>query len=184
MTDLDPENTLDTTDPETSGHLGWQLILPVGFIVLGVMIFVASFHFPDTAAAVTEPGLYPGIVSAVLVVACLLSIWETLSVRRRRGAPVASGMSEVDVDQRHVSRQTWFRAVTVTVLSGLYVVVIPYIGFVVTTFLYCFAIAALLRGRSLTGLLGAGLIAAGLVAAAYFGFVVGLNAPLPRGELF
>lgn len=184
MTDLDPEKALDTSDPEASGRLGWLLILPVGFIVLGTMIFVASFQFPDTAASVTEPGLYPAIVSAVLIVASLISIWELLSVRSRGRASAVPQVTTVNEEERRVARQTWLRAVSVTVLSGLYVVAIPYLGFVVTTYVYCFAIASMLRGRTVRGLVGAAIIAAGLVGAAYFGFVVGLNAPLPQGELF
>lgn len=182
--ELDPDNRLDTSDPESSGSLGWQLLLPVGFLVLGVAILISSTQFPDSAAAVTEPGLYPGIVSAVLIVASLLSILELVAVRakqRRSGQPTAHPASR---QQRQESRRTWARAAVVTVLSILYVVVIPYLGFVVTTFVYCFGIAALLRAKTVRGIVGAAVIAAGLVAAAYYGFEVGLNAPLPDGELF
>ncbi|WP_109474482.1 tripartite tricarboxylate transporter TctB family protein [Ornithinimicrobium cavernae] len=181
--DLDPDNALDTTDPEASGQLGWQLVLPLGFLVVGTMILVASTQFPDTAAAVTAPGLYPGIVSVVLIVASLLSIGELFAVRRRRTEPAAPVTAVTD-EERRDSRRTWARAVTVTVLSALYVVVTPYAGFVVTTFLYCFAISLLLRDRSVRGVVGAALIAGGLVAAAYYGFAVGLHAPLPKGVLF
>ncbi|WP_256839744.1 tripartite tricarboxylate transporter TctB family protein [Ornithinimicrobium faecis] len=181
--ELDPENSLDTSDPEASGSLGWQLILPVGFLLFGAMILVASTQFPDTAAAVTAPGLYPGIVSAVLILASVLSILELLAVRRGETKSEVTATKPTDEESQE-SRRTWTRAVLVTALSVLYVIVIPYLGFVATTFLYCFAIAALLRDRNPRGIFGAVLISAGLVAAAYYGFEVGLNAPLPQGEIF
>lgn len=178
------EEVLNQPPPEATGSLGWQLALPVGLLALGVLILVASRQFPDTAAARTSPGLYPGIVSAVLIVACLLAIAELLTVRRRHAGAVRKQQVDTNENERRISKMTWARAVAVTALSILYVIATPHAGFVLTTFSYCFAISLMLRGWSVRGLVGALLIAAGLVAAAYYAFAVGLNAPLPRGRWF
>lgn len=179
----DAEEALNQPPPEVTGPLGWQLALPGGLLVLGVLILVASTRFPDTAAAKTSPGLYPGIVAVVLIVACLMSVVELLTVRRRY-ASSNRVRAEMDEQERRTGRITWARALSVTVLSIGYVVLIPNAGFVVTTLIYTFVISLMLRGWSPRGVVGAALIAACLVAAAYYAFAVGLNAPLPRGRWF
>ncbi|MFB9733199.1 tripartite tricarboxylate transporter TctB family protein [Ornithinimicrobium kibberense] len=193
----DEENLHEVTgtspEPELTGALWSQLILPVSFVALGAVILVASTRFPDNATARTSPGLYPSIVATVLVGAALLSVWELLRRRRRvrpsptevsATQPVTTAAEPTRQEERLVSRTTWIRAVSTLVLSVLYVVVIPVLGFVLTTFVYCFALSALLRGASVRGLAGSAVIAAGLVAAAYYIFVVGLSANLPRGVFF
>lgn len=160
------------TEPDTPPDaprrrsLGAELIIPLAAIVFALYYFSTIVDSPWTA----QVGAF--FVGAILVALCVVFVAKAaLEVSRGRANLRLSGLATGD-DLRS-------GRVLLLVLTLLYVAVIPWGGFTITTFLFLLASMAVLnRGRALGGIIALSLT---ITLTGYLLFIVAFNTRFPRG---
>lgn len=146
--------------------IGAQLIIPIAAIAFTLYYFWTILDAPWTAQVSAF------FVGTVLLLLCVVFLARELYAVRRRHATLGFGdfITRADV--------TSGRAV-IFALTLLYIYVIQWGGFTLTTFAFLFlSIAILNRGRRLKL---AGLVSFIMVIAGYLLFVVAFNVRIPHG---
>ena len=167
-----PAETESTSHLEVDSPPLIDLGVGVAFVAFGATLIYGAQEFPVSVPnTVIGPGLLPMICAVVFLLGgAALSIRAFMAARR--GARVA------DSEEGEGGSLT-FSAV---ILGGmvLTILIMPYLGFIVTTALYAFAVT--LAGK--TRWYGAALSAALITAIVYFVFSSLMRVPLPAASLF
>lgn len=167
-----PQQIDSTPDQGVETPPGFDLAIGIGFVVSGAVLVYGAQGFP---AAIPNTLIGPGLMPLICAIVFLLG-GATLAIKAfaaiRAGRKVAEGE---DTERGSLG----FSAV---VLGGmvLCVLAMPYLGFVVTTALYAFAVT--LAGRSKWW--GAALYSGALTFGVYALFQMVLRVPLPTASLF
>jgi hypothetical protein len=143
----------------------------VGLVSLGVSLwlFVVAGDLPSSALVPIGPGFYPRLVLGVTAVASVGLIAVSLLGGARAGAAPAV-------------RPNYALVVTAFVLFGLYIVVLPLVGFRLATFAFVALMqAAIEPPRSRRSFIVIGTIAFATALVTYVVFEHYLQVLLPRG---
>jgi hypothetical protein len=146
--------------------IGGQLIIPIAAIVFTLYYFWTILDAPWTAQV---SAFFVGSVLLLLCIAFLVK--QAFAVRHGR-ATLGLGelVSRADIRSGRLA---------IFVLTILYIYVIEWTGFAITTFVFLFlSIAILTRGRRLGR---AALVSFLMVIAGYLLFVVAFNVRIPHG---
>jgi putative tricarboxylic transport membrane protein len=151
--------------------IGRDGIAGLVLLAISLVLLVQSFQLPSLAIVPVGPGFYPAIVLSFMAAASALLVLQDLMKR----APVVAGAGEVP-------RRNYRLVVIAFAIVGVYVVLLPLLGFRVATVLFVGALQAAL-GRPQTARQWAVLaaIALGTAAVSYFIFERYLLVLLPRG---
>lgn len=136
--------------------------------IAGAVIYFAS-DFPATAIETDiGAGAFPMFYASVLILLALALLWGSL-----RRAPQAVA--------EKTDKMAWFRTATGVALMLVYIVLMSYVGYLVTTplFLICIMVLMGYRRPVLTPS-----IAALMTGILWLLFVEALQVPLPVGSLF
>ncbi len=151
-----------------------------GIICLGLSIalLVLTRGLPQSAMVPIGPDFYPRIVLSIMaVLSVLLIAADVRSRRRRRGGGASPGATAV-ADQRN------YRLVAVTFsVFAAYVLLLPYLGFRVATFVFVAALQVVLgnpRGWRRWAIVIIAALATVIVT--YLAFELYLSVLLPRGR--
>lgn len=158
---------LKETESEESMKKGNFVAAAIGFL-FGIFVLIEALLLPKGTNGVPGPGLFPGVVSAILILSSI-----TLFVRSLRMKP------EENVEIHPFSDDSK-RVYLVMAILVVYLAVMPYVGFCVTTFVLMFALVKWFSARKVVPCL---LIAAVVTAAIYLIFSKVLNVPLDFGLL-
>jgi hypothetical protein len=151
-----------------------------GLICLGLSIalLVLTRGLPQSAMVPIGPDFYPRIVLSIMaVLSAMLIVADALSCWRSRGGGTSAGATAV-ADKRD------YRLVVVTfAVFAVYVLLLPYLGFRIATFLFVAALQAVL-GKPQGWRRWAVVVTAALatVIVTYLAFEVYLSVLLPRGR--
>ncbi|MEH2526496.1 MULTISPECIES: tripartite tricarboxylate transporter TctB family protein [unclassified Bradyrhizobium] len=143
-----------------------------GLILLAVSLFllVKSFQLPSLPIVPVGPGFYPAIVLSLMAAASALLVLQDLLKRR---ASAGAGAAP---------RRNYRLVVIAFAIVGIYVVLLPLLGFRVATALFVGALqAALDRPRTVRQWVVLATIALGTAVVSYFVFERYLLVLLPRG---
>jgi hypothetical protein len=148
-----------------------------GLVCLGlsIILLVLTRGLPQSALVPIGPDFYPRIVLGIMAaLSVMLIAADVLSRRRSRGAVTAPAAAE----ERN------YRLVTVTfAVFAVYVLLLPWLGFRVATFLFVAALQVVLEKpqgwRRWTVVITAALAT---VIVTYLAFEVYLSVLLPRGR--
>lgn len=149
-----------------------------GLVCLGlsIILLVLTRGLPQSALVPIGPDFYPRIVLGIMaVLSVMLIAADVLSRWRSRGAVTAPAAA---AEERN------YRLVTVTfAVFAVYVLLLPFLGFRIATFLFVAALQAVLEKpqgwRRWTVVITA---AAATVIVTYLAFEVYLSVLLPRGR--
>ena len=146
--------------------IGAQLIIPIAAIAFTIYYFWTIADAPWTAQVSAF------FVGCILLLLCIVFLIRQAFAVRRGRATLGLGdfVTRADVTSGRAA---------IFALALLYVFVIPWSGFSITTFVFLFlSIAILNRGRRLRR---AGLVSFLMVMAGYLLFVVAFNVRIPHG---
>lgn len=137
------------------------------FILLGIGALYRAFDFHIPGNMALSPSIFPVIVSAVIIALGAGQIYKT---RTAATTPDAEGKNKVDVKA----------VASVFLLCVLYVVAMPYIGFLLSTMLYLFLFLLLLREKSRLMICLVPIVTS---LAVYLLFSKGLSVMLPAAKI-
>jgi len=140
-----------------------RIIIPVFFIELALAFGIVTINFPDKG---DEVG--PGVVPGLWLISIL--IFSTLLLFR-----VFMGNEEKDPPRGHLGKVAVFVVMTI-----LYIVVMQFIGYYLTTVIYLILGMYYLSYRNWIVMIS---IAGGWIVFSYFAFYRLLYVPLPKGML-
>ena len=106
-----------------------ELVFTVVLIFMGVASFIYSISLPTRGNIALSPGLFPGVVSILLI---LLSSYSLLSnfVLKHINVEITSSKVEVEDDQRSL-------ILTLSLFIG-YLILLYYIHFIASTIIFLF----------------------------------------------
>ena len=149
-----------------------DLGLGIGFVALGAVLWCGAQSFPVSIPnTVIGPGLVPSVCGAVFMLGgAALAIRAFINVR--------AGRKGVEAEDEGPG-SLMFSAI---VLGGLLFtfLVMPYLGFTLTTGIYAFAVTL----AGCTNVMGAALSSALITGATYTLFHILMRVPLPTAGLF
>jgi hypothetical protein len=144
-------------------------------LAISLFLFALTFKLPPAAIVPIGPAFYPRVVlSLTILLSVILLLIDVRAARLRpAGAPAATTGTAPN-----------YRLVLATfVLFGLYIALLPELGFRISTFLFVLALQITLEWpRSGKRWLLALAVAAGTSAACHFVFEDYLSVLLPRGS--
>lgn len=151
--------------------IGRDGIAGLVLLAISLVLLVQSFQLPSLPIVPVGPGFYPAIVLSFMAAASALLVAQDLM----RRAPVVA-------DAAGAPRRNYRLVVTAFAIVTAYVVLLPLLGFRLSTVLFVMTLqAALGRPRTPRDWIVLVAIALGTAAAAYFVFERYLLVLLPRG---
>jgi len=146
--------------------IGAQLIIPIAAIIFTLYYFWTIVDAPWTAQV---SAFFVGCI--LLILCAIFLVRQALAVRHgRANLGIGDLVTHADVRSGRLA---------IFVLTVLYIVVIQWTGFAITTFVFLFlSIAILTRGHRL-GLVG--LVSFCMVIAGYLLFIVAFDVRIPHG---
>lgn len=152
-----------------------------GLICLALSLFMLYLTrgLPQSALVPIGPDFYPRIVLGITaVLSALLIVIDVLSIRRKRGITETAPAPQAAAPKN-------YRLVVLTfIVFGLYVALLPWIGYRISTFLFVATLQPLLeRPQSLRGWIIVFIIAAATSLVTFVVFEDYLQVLLPRGTL-
>lgn len=152
-----------------------------GLICLALSLFLLYLTrgLPQSALVPIGPDFYPRIVLGITAALSILMIAiDVLSMRRKRGIADAAPAPQASAPKN-------YKLVVLTfIVFGLYVVLLPWLGYRISTFLFVATLQPLLeRPQSLRGWIIVFIIAAAAALVTFVVFEDYLQVLLPRGTL-
>jgi putative tricarboxylic transport membrane protein len=151
--------------------IGRDGIAGLVLLAISLVLLVKSFQLPSLPIVPVGPGFYPSIVLSFMAAASALLVLQDLMKR----APVTSNAGDAP-------RRNYRLVVIAFAIVGLYVLLLPLLGFRVATMLFVASLqAALGRPRTPRQWAVLAVIALGTAMVSYFVFERYLLVLLPRG---
>jgi|LakMenE18May11ns_1017448.scaffolds.fasta_scaffold9729204_2 hypothetical protein len=142
----------------TAGIFG--LLLSVGYLHMALDLPMGALDEPGA-------GLFPILVSAIMAFASLATLWEGMKAPATDAIDIPSGTDRA-------------RLIKLILLLSAYFVAIPWLGYSVSSFLFC---AALIRLLSKSSWVRCAVYAAIMTAVVYGVFIYLLKVPMPTMAL-
>ncbi len=167
-----------------ASSIGKYANIVAGIIIMAIAAtaIVTSMNFPTTPIPTDiGAGAFPRLFAYILIVLCALLIVSELI---RKPAPVKPVQAQV-ADGEYVAATQEEKSYVTPAIGALamiaYIGLMSWVGYVPLTFLF---LVGLIRLMGFSSILFNLLISAAITASLYFLFDVGLQVPLPVGELF
>ena len=142
-------------------------------LVISLAMLVMTIGLPPASMVPIGPALYPRVVLSVTAILSVMLIW--IDVRAARTNAVVAPVSSAPAPNYRLVLATF-------VLFGLYIALMPKVGFRISTFLFVLALQITLEWpKSPMRWLITALVAIGTAAACHFVFDSYLQVLLPRG---
>jgi putative tricarboxylic transport membrane protein len=172
-TTMSTQHVAPEQDAPASAFIRADRITGVLLILLGVATLYGARDFPTTAV-VTDigAGAFPSAYAWLLIVLALLLISNSL----RQAPAMIEGGEKIPASRPNLVTPAIGAATTLA-----YIVVIPYVGYLVATPLFMFCLMRVLGLRRVV--LGV-LVALGTSAILYLVFDIGMSVALPVGTFF
>lgn len=139
------------------------------FSLLAILVIIQSSFYPKGQDGIPGPGFFPIIIAVLMLAASISLVITTLRMLPEEDVPL--GLSSLDNK----------RAYAAMGIMVLYVIVMPILGFCVTSFLLLFAMIKWLSDYKYIVCCGA---SAGVIGMIYVVFSVVLHVSLSFGLLF
>lgn len=159
-----------------------DLVIGVAFLLLSILVYAASGDFPSFGEAHLSAGSFPRMIVVFLgLLSCVLIVESSRSLffGKRPGEKERESQPRRRRHRRHIEEYKY-----VYLSSGiflLYVVLMKYIGFRISTFLFILGSSYLLSPRRKSDLVIATVLAAVITLGSYYFFQRVLNVRFPRG---
>lgn len=154
-------------------------MIGITLLLLSIIVYAASGDFPSFGEAHLSAGSFPRMIVVFLgLLSCSLIMKSSKSLFFRKRTGEKEGKSQ---PRRHLEEYKY-----VYLSSGifaLYVVLMRYIGFRISTFIFILGSSYLLSPRRKSDLVIATVLAAVITLGSYYFFQRALNVRFPRGIL-
>ncbi|MBM7840943.1 putative tricarboxylic transport membrane protein [Alkalihalobacillus xiaoxiensis] len=134
-------------------------------IILGLFVVWQSKDYPAQVASAPGPGIYPTVLGSILILLGILLIVQTIISKKREAISIAFS-----------SKQAIF-VYKIMGICILYCIALPYIGFIISSFMFVGITGYLLGQRNWLGLIITPLL---VVVSIFFIFGSLFNIPLPN----
>lgn len=136
------------------------------FMAIIMIYIVSSIFFVQSFSMVKDAGLFPRLISGILI---FLNTLYAVEVYK-----------EKEVTKKKKDEMDSNKLIGIILLSGAYVILVKFLGYIITTIFY------LPVSMNYLGIISKKIITIATiltVAIIYFCFVIVLNVPIPRGIL-
>jgi putative tricarboxylic transport membrane protein len=160
--------------------LGRDGIVGLVCLAISVWLLALTIGLPPAAFVPIGPAFYPRVVLGLMaLLSAILLVGDVLAGRRRRVASIAPAVAE----EAAGAPPNYPLVIASFVVFGLYILLLPYLGFRIATFLFVIALQAALEWpRSWKRWLLVVVIAAATTIGCVLAFEVYLSVLLPRGS--
>lgn len=138
-------------------------------LILGALFYILTYGFPDIETDILGPGFLPKLYSILLVIFGLILIINAIVKRKREANEVKS------------TNYSYLYGLASMLIVFVYILVLPYIGFYISTILVMLALLYFLKIRNYIILFSVSL---GTVIFLFTIFEKLLKVPIPSGSLF
>ncbi len=142
-----------------------DVLLGAAVVGLGIFVYSTAVRFPALPDGTPGPGLFPQILAVLMFLFGLLQ--------------VVQGMRNGESSAIRYEPAALVRAALVLAAVGFYIIVLPHLGFLLTSLILLFGLMLLLGVRPMVAIFAALVVA--WISALLFGSV--LRVPLPPGPL-
>jgi|SRR5690625_3515068 len=146
-----------------------DIVSSIIFISVGIVFLINSLVFPKEISNAPGPGFYPSIISLILIVLGVIIFIQSLVLKR-----------EQKVEISFKSKPVVF-VYKVILITFFYVVLLPFIGFYVTTFLFLALMMYIMGFKNRKFLV---IIPIGITLFLVFIFQTLFHIPLPSQSIF
>ena len=168
--------------------IGKYANIVAGIIIMAIAAtaIVVSLNFPTTPIPTDiGAGAFPRLFASILIVLCALLIVSELIRKPVPVKPAQALRKDPATDGEYVAATQEEKSYVTPAIGALamiaYIGLMSWVGYVPLTFLF---LVGLIRLMGFSSILFNLLISAAITASLYFLFDVGLQVPLPVGELF
>jgi putative tricarboxylic transport membrane protein len=146
-----------------------EMAIPIVLIVLSISLFVKTYGFEFTTHHQAPPTLWPRAIIVLLVLVCGMLIGKLILEGRKKGA----GRTE-----KSESETQWGMVLKGILVLFLYMFLMSYVGYILSTMAFTLAAMLMLGNRSKVHLILTPLLTTGLV---FIIFTHAMYIPLPKG---
>lgn len=158
-----------------------EILIGLALIVLGAVIYLQSNDFPALNEVHLDAGSFPKLIAALLILLSLVLILQKgIALMRSRTPGGRPGMGE-----RFRSFYREYKLVILTlVIFFVYIFLMQFIGFVVSTILFIVVTGLLVGSRAKKDILVISIVSIAITLGTYFFFENVLNVRFPSGIFF
>jgi putative tricarboxylic transport membrane protein len=146
-----------------------EIVIPIVLIVLSIFLFVKTYGFEFTTHHQAPPTLWPRSIIVLLVLTCGLLIGKFILEGRKKGA---------ERTEKSESETKWGMVLKGVLVLFLYMFLMSYIGYIISTLAFTLAAMLMLGNRNKVHLFLTPLLTTGLV---FIIFTHAMYIPLPKG---
>ncbi|MBV1757642.1 MAG: tripartite tricarboxylate transporter TctB family protein [Dethiosulfatibacter sp.] len=158
-------------------YIHQDLLVSASMLSIGIIFFVGSFFIPRFEEAALNISAFPMIVSLALIIFSLFNV--TMGIKKTRELNMKIELGEDVIKEISIERLKY--PLICIIFMTAYVILIPTIGFFVSSMVFLFAFIYYLGYRKPFKILA---IIIGMEVFIYYLFVVVLNTRLPKGMFF
>lgn len=138
-------------------------------LILGGLFYILTYGFPDIDTDILGPDFLPKLYSVFLVIFGLILIINAIIKKKRETAEMRS------------TNHSFLYGLASMLIVFIYILVLPYIGFYISTILVMLALLYFLKVRNYVILFSVSL---GTITFLFIIFEKLLKVPIPSGSLF
>jgi putative tricarboxylic transport membrane protein len=150
----------------------YELISSLAWVAVGVLFCIGSFRLGLGGLGEPGPGFFPFLMSVCLISFSLIHLSSSIK---------KSGQFNFDVSKRFWPERDGIKRILFTIMSlSVFVIVLNYIGFTLTAFLFIFFLLRFIEPQKWLTVFSITILSTGL---SYIIFQLWLKANLPAGPL-
>ena len=146
-----------------------DLVSSIFCIAVGILFCIGSVKFGDVRAAFPNAGFFPFMGGVALIFLSLIHLISTMPIQKEEAKKVKKFFPQED---------SWKRVLSTVFISFIYGVSLPYLGFLITTFLFMILLLRFVEPQRWRTILITALLTS---VSCYTLFEVLLKVELPKG---
>lgn len=153
-----------------------DLILGTALLVFGIAYTIMARNLktrPKLVPSYANSKIVPTLLGILLIILSCALIWQGIRKLNHSDKNAVQKMSKVDL----------LSVILTFAIMVLYIIILPYLGFILSTIIYLFAQITILAPTEKRNLLLFAIIAVVFTAIAFVAFRIGLTQLLPRGPI-
>ncbi len=153
-----------------------DLILGTALLVFGIAYTIMAHNLktrPKLVPSYANSKIVPTLLGILLIILSCALIWQGIRKLNHSDERAVQKMSKVDL----------LSVILTFAIMVLYIIILPYLGFILSTIIYLFAQITILSPTEKRNLLLFAIIAVVFTAIAFVAFRIGLTQLLPRGPI-
>lgn len=161
-----------------------ELIIIILFFILGLFVVIFSFQLPDVAFQTLGPSIFPRIIGIALLIFAIIYLFEKASSYKKQQKSLLSILN-VNTLFSISKIKDQYRFVVITMINFLiYILLMRYVGFRISNFLFLIVTQWLLGPRNIKTLPVIIFTSVFITFGLFYFFQYFLNVHFPEGIFF